>query len=306
LISGSAFSGCTSLKSICISSGVQTLDEWSFCGCDHLASVTFERHSRLSRIEQWAFSSCPKLRLICLPAGLEHVGRGALNWPSLEHFRFEPGNRHFSVSESDFLVFKGRSIVGHIGLIGELVIERSIEELCDRSFCNRASLSAVSFAPDSRLRRIGEGAFMASSVRSIAIPWRVQTIGAKCCLGCGKLSIVKFESNSRLVAIGKFAFALCSLETVWIPSCIEAIALNHFGYCPDVMLAIIETGVRVAPYPKRLEREWEMYDDETAHRCRMTSIRCSLRLPRLEEIDRDIEVPSAMDLQNSVASDHNP
>jgi hypothetical protein len=258
LIGPRVFYDCRSLKSIYVSSGVRTLGECSFFECAHLACVAFDYHSQLSRIDAWTFSHCAQLRSICLPAGLEHVGHSALPWQSLECLRFETGNRHFSVSESAFLVYEGISIVGPVGAVTELAIESDIEELCDRCFAYQSSLSSVSFAPNSRLRRIGDFAFAYSSLSSIVIPSRVEMIGANCFLGCAKLSIVQFESNSRLSAIGRHAFGLCPLVTVWVPSCIEAIALDHFGYCPKVRImetVIMETGEVVRAHPRPLVRD---------------------------------------------------
>jgi hypothetical protein len=81
-------------------------------------------------------------------------------------------------------------------------------------------------------------------------------IGQKCFAECHELSIVRFEPNSRLAGIGKYSFALCPLETVWIPSCIQTIAIDHFGYCPDVRIFIIETGLTVTPHPRPLPRAY--------------------------------------------------
>jgi hypothetical protein len=168
----------------------------------------------------------------------------------------ETVNRHYSVSETSFLVFERFSTVGSVGVVSELCIGNDTEELCDGCFSYQSSLSPVAFAPDSRIRRIGDFAFLNSSLSCIVIPSNVESIEERCFMDCEQLSIVRFKSNSRLSVIGNFAFVLCPLETVWISSSIQRIAIEHFGYCPDVQIVIIETRVRVRPLPRYLVRDW--------------------------------------------------
>jgi hypothetical protein len=87
------------LKSICISSRVETLSPACFSSCEALSNVAFEFDSRLSSFEYETFWNCYKLRSICLPASLTRLESGALYWPSLEYIGIEPGNRHFAISQ---------------------------------------------------------------------------------------------------------------------------------------------------------------------------------------------------------------
>jgi hypothetical protein len=172
----------------------------------------------------------------------------ALPFSSLEYFGIEEGNRHFSICGHYLVDFEGISLLGHLGNATELFIGNAIEELCDGCFFGQIHLSAVSFESNSRLRRIGDGAFFGSSLRSIVIPSRVEIIEADCFRFCWKLLIVTFESNSRLSVIGDRAFGDCSaLKIVRVPSCIERIAVNHFGAYRGVALLMIESGRIIHP-----------------------------------------------------------
>jgi hypothetical protein len=240
-----------SLQSICIPSSIISISKDCFHWCQGLSFLAFELGSRLSAIERGAFGECFALLSMSLPAGLEQIAASALCWPSLEHIGIDSRNQHFSVSESSFLVFQRLSIVGHVGTATEFCIDSCIEELCDDCFSSQNALAAVSFEPDSRLRRIGEAAFFSSSLRSIVIPSSVEVLAPRCFAYCEKLSIVRFELNSRLSVIGEEAFMVCpTLETVWIPGCLEAISVDHFGYCPGIVLVVIETGASVHPRPR--------------------------------------------------------
>jgi hypothetical protein len=64
----SAFSGCSSLSSICIPSSVERLCDQCFEGCRSLATVTFGPASILRWVDPLAFLRCPKLSLSLPPS----------------------------------------------------------------------------------------------------------------------------------------------------------------------------------------------------------------------------------------------
>jgi hypothetical protein len=71
-----AFSGCSSLLSICIPSSVECLGDGCFARCAKLAIVSFEANSRLRRIGESAFADCPLLTDICLPSTVNELDVG--------------------------------------------------------------------------------------------------------------------------------------------------------------------------------------------------------------------------------------
>jgi hypothetical protein len=151
------------------------------------------------------------------------------------------------------LVYDDVAMIGHVGCPTELSIPNAIEELFDGCFAGQDYLSAVSFEPGSRLRRIGDSAFHNSGLRSIVIPASVQRLESCCFSGCDELSIVRFEADSQLSFIASDAFEYCaSMESVWIPSSLTAIALGAFSGSPDVRIVIIETESVVFPHAGRL------------------------------------------------------
>ena len=76
-IGGSAFSGCTGLKSIALPKGLETVGNGAFSGCTGLASFTLPEE--VKTIGSNAFKGCTELTTITLPEGLESVGNWAFD-----------------------------------------------------------------------------------------------------------------------------------------------------------------------------------------------------------------------------------
>jgi hypothetical protein len=115
----------------------------------------------------------------------------------------------------------------------EIEIPASVEVLCEECFgpardglgkmiASCESLSRVTFAPGSCLKRIERWAFYScNSLKEMEIPASVQEIGGGC-FRWSSLSRVTFASGSVLKRIGKQAFSGCSqLREIEIPATVE-------------------------------------------------------------------------------------
>jgi hypothetical protein len=235
-----AFDECSSLKSICIPSSVETVEATAFFECRALAHVGFESHSQLLRINHQAFWRCSQLQSISLPASLTSLATGALYWPSLAYVGIDSENRHFSISGDHLLVCDGVTIIGHLGDPAELCIGNAFETLFDCCFAGQQYLSTVSFEPGSRLRHIGDSAFHNSSLVSITIPGSVERLEDICFGECYKLTFVRFEPDSRLSFVAARAFRSCdALKTFWMPSRLKSLIADAFASLPHVQIVII-------------------------------------------------------------------
>ena len=81
-----AYNECTSLTSIEIPASVETIGNSAFSDCSSLATVTFEKGSRLKTIGDeppinngfyGAFNNCTSLTSIEIPASVEKIPGGA-------------------------------------------------------------------------------------------------------------------------------------------------------------------------------------------------------------------------------------
>ena len=104
LIDGSsAFEGCSSLKSITISSKLTRIPSYFVYGCTNLTSITIPNN--VTSIGNRAFYNCSNLRSITLPAGLTGIGESAFtNCDSLTDI-------YFGGTRDKFIGFQGYSSI---------------------------------------------------------------------------------------------------------------------------------------------------------------------------------------------------
>ena len=72
VIGAHAFSGCRSLTSLTLPSGVTSIGESAFTGCSGLTSLTLP--SGVTSIGEYAFSGCSGLTSLTLPSGVTSIG----------------------------------------------------------------------------------------------------------------------------------------------------------------------------------------------------------------------------------------
>lgn len=91
---GGAFSDCTALTSIEIPASVETIGNTAFSDCSSLATVTFEKGSRLKTIGNNAYYRCTSLTSIEIPASVETIEKKAfMHCSSLATVTFEKGSQ---------------------------------------------------------------------------------------------------------------------------------------------------------------------------------------------------------------------
>jgi hypothetical protein len=88
-IQGGAFLGCTSLASLDLPEGLQSIGDESFARCESLASLHIP--STVGKIGKFAFDQCEGLRSLTLPETLEIIEDFMFNWCiSLTHIEIPP------------------------------------------------------------------------------------------------------------------------------------------------------------------------------------------------------------------------
>lgn len=91
------------LENINIPAGVTTIGMEAFGECSNLSGVTFEKDSKLTKIESGTFLGCYKLTSIEIPAGVTSIGIMAFYFCSnLTSVTFEEGSQLSSIRESAF------------------------------------------------------------------------------------------------------------------------------------------------------------------------------------------------------------
>ena len=258
-----AFSDCTALTSIEIPASVETIGNTAFSDCSSLATVTFEKGSRLKTIGNNAYYRCTSLTSIEIPASVETIEKKAfMHCSSLATVTFEKGSQLKTIAGDSY-----DGAFSDCTALTSIEIPASVETIEATAFKRCSKLATVTFEKGSQLKTIGGGysssshfgtysdyygAFSdCSSLTSIEIPASVETIEATAFKRCSKLTTITFEKGSLLKTIGggyyssyyHGAFSDCSsLTSIEIPASVETIEATAFKRCSKLTTITFEKG----------------------------------------------------------------
>ena len=253
---GGAFSDCTALTSIEIPASVETIGNTAFSDCSSLATVTFEKGSRLKTIGNNAYYRCTSLTSIEIPASVETIEKKAfMHCSSLATVTFEKGSQLKTIAGDSY-----DGAFSDCTALTSIEIPASVETIEATAFKRCSQLATVTFEKGSQLKTIGGGYYSSyyhgafsdcSSLTSIEIPASVETIEATAFKRCSQLATVTFEKGSQLKTIGGGysssyyygAFLGCSsLTSIEIPASVETIEATAFKRCSKLTTVTFEKG----------------------------------------------------------------
>ena len=258
-----AFSDCTALTSIEIPASVETIGNTAFSDCSSLATVTFEKGSRLKTIGNNAYYRCTSLTSIEIPASVETIEKKAfMHCSSLATVTFEKGSQLKTIAGDSY-----DGAFSDCTALTSIEIPASVETIEATAFKRCSKLTTITFEKGSLLKTIGGGYYSSyyhgafsdcSSLTSIEIPASVETIEATAFSDCSKLATVTFEKGSQLKTIGGGysssshfgtysdyygAFSDCSsLTSIEIPASVETIEATAFKRCSKLTTVTFEKG----------------------------------------------------------------
>ena len=226
-----AFYGCTSLTSIEIPASVQTIGEAAFEACVKLATVKFDKESRLETIDSRSFYSCP-ITTIDIPASVEIIGAAAFSGCTrLASVKFESNSQLKAIAggynPSDGAFYGCTSLTS-------IEIPASVQTIGKAAFQECTKLATVRFEHNSQLKSI-EGGYYRSSSGS---DYFSGPIGAFYRLP--NLRTVDMSNCTQVESIGGYAFygnselRLVKIGTPTPPTCDQA----AFGVNPQSVLKV--------------------------------------------------------------------
>jgi hypothetical protein len=113
-----------------------------------------------------------------------------------------------------------------------LTVPASVERIGSKCCWQCWRLAALTFAPDSKLIHIGDLAFAhCSSLKALAIPPRVEFVGAQCFQRTDSLSTLSRLSPSRLRELLDFPPAASG--TIEMPDSVEILSFPQHERCPQ-------------------------------------------------------------------------
>ena len=238
-ISGSAFSGCTSLKEIVIPDSVTTIGSSAFEGCTSLSKVKLSNNLRI--IQERTFYDCTSLAEIVIPDSVTKIGVSAfLGCTSLSKVKLP---KNLTSINSD--VFYGCTS------LAEITIPDSVTSIGGYAFSGCTSLAEIDI-PDS-VAEIGSSAFSGcTSLSKVDLPKKLTTIEAYTFSGCSSLeSIVIPDGVTAIGTLSEYeniyyssSFSGCtSLKEIVIPDSVTAIGDSAFSGCTSLKEIVIPDSV---------------------------------------------------------------
>ena len=148
-----AFSDCTALTSIEIPASVETIGNTAFKFCSSLATVTFEKGSRLKTIGNNAYYRCTSLTSIEIPASVETIEKKAfMHCSSLATVTFEKGSQLKTIAGDSY-----DGAFSDCTALTSIEIPASVETIEATAFKRCSKLTTVTFEKGSQLKIIGGG-----------------------------------------------------------------------------------------------------------------------------------------------------
>ena len=202
-----------------VPASVEVIGKNCFRNCVRLENVSFDRHSRLRRVQASAFQGT-KLRTIELPSALESLGTkcfAKMLSSDISVGFVEPAR----VRALQPLMFAKSHVT-------RFVIPSSVEIVDEKCFARLRSLSDI-VSVSVRVTVLSDSSFVeCKSLRSVAIPASLRILEESCFLQCRNLNVVEFPSDSQLQQIGARCFQETMLVSVDIPSSVTEIGDEAF------------------------------------------------------------------------------
>lgn len=227
----------TGLTELNIPENITYIGEYCFTGLTSLEEITVsENNPKYSSTDGLLYSKDGR-KLIAAPAGrsgtitlpisVENLGFGAFENSKLTRIEFSPG--------SNILTFGYRCFYN--SEITEFTVPKSVVSFDYYAFAMCNNLTQVTFADNSSMRGIYEGAFFGcSKLQKIELPEEVVEISDYAFYGCSKLSKLPISENSQVLGIYDYAFANCKLKEIVIPETV--VEIGEYAFMGNDMIAV--------------------------------------------------------------------
>jgi hypothetical protein len=164
-IGRSAFSQCSTLKSICIPASIEILGDDCFGLCASLSQVTFESGSKLTQMGVNVFHRCSSLTSMWIPANVESIPKQCFFFCiSLVEVTFESGSKLTRIEDLAF---------AHCQSLRSFAVPAQVEVMACGVFSGCSSLRELMFEIPSHLKELD---LPPSEFGSLCIPDSVEVV----------------------------------------------------------------------------------------------------------------------------------
>ena len=200
-IGESAFTGCSGLTSLTLPSCITTIDDCTFYGCSGLTSLTLP--SSVTSIGDYAFSGCRSLTSLTLPSSVtSSIGRwvfdGCYNLKECNYFIDSDLETYLAHTHDWGYIPVDEIKYYHNGQeLTKLEIPSGVDKIGSYSFYKGVNLTSLTLP--SSVTTIGYSAFRGcSGLTSLTLPSSVTSIGDSAFEGCSGLTSIYVSWESPL------------------------------------------------------------------------------------------------------------
>ena len=231
------------IKEIKIPNNITNINDYTFCGCTSLTSVTIP--DSVASIGKGAFSDCTSLTSIAIPDSVTSIGQSAFGGcagltsitipdsvTSIEWGAFSHCESLTSITIPDSITSIEAYTFDCCRRLTSITIPNSVKKIGYSAFRYCENLTDITI-PDS-VTSIEWGAFQhCEKLTSISIPESVTSIEFETFIDCRSLKYITIPSS--VTSIGKGAFNCCtSLTNITIPDSVISIGDDAFYYCTSL------------------------------------------------------------------------
>lgn len=224
------------VTSVHIGLGVTLIDNEAFSGCTNLTKVEFEEGEGEELVfGENVFNGCSKLTSFEFPSRVHNFGAGFFAGTAITSIALPEGLEEIApMSFYGLSALESITIPASVKKIGYLAFSGS--------YSSNVNLKSITFAENSQLELIEEGAFRYFKGTSIVFPASLKEFKYEAFYQ-SYLTEIDFEEDSKLTKIGPEAFyGSSSLVTVKIPKTVTEISYAAFSGCSKLENVIFEEG----------------------------------------------------------------
>ena len=265
-IGDEAFSRCTSLESVVLKKDTTYVGEGAFQYCSSLKNVTFE--AVVEQIASKAFYGCINLNKITLPNSSVIIGDQVFEESSLKTLVFAKdtvieslgnnslkpiGELTIDVSASDHYKKEGNAVYTKDGKTLVFVLSATsftvpatVTHIAPYAFASCKDLQSISFANNSALESIGEGAFYGcNKLTTVKLPANDVSIGDYAFYGNTSLSNIDL---SKVTNIGEYAFYRTAVKSLNLAATGVTVGAHAFEGCTVLATVTLGKNANVGEY----------------------------------------------------------